>query len=59
MGKIKEWVKNHKGETAAISASVVSVAGIVIWGLLPEKEQPVKEAWIPPVRKNWHLKNDD
>lgn len=55
MGKIKEWVKNNKGKATVIS----TVIGILIWGLLPEKEQPAKEEWIPPVKKNWYMESDD
>ena len=59
MGRIKEWVTNHKGATAAIATGVAGVMGVIIWGLLPEKELPVKEDWIPPVKKNWYLESDD
>ena len=59
MGKIKEWVKNHKGETATITTVLTTALGIVIWGLLPEKEEPVKDEWIPPVKKNWYMESDD
>lgn len=59
MGKIKEWVKTHKGETAVIATGVAGVVGIIIWGMLPEKEQPVKHEWIPPVKKNWYMESDD
>lgn len=59
MGKVKEWVKNHKGETVAITTGLATVIGIVIWGLLPEKEQPIKAEWIPPVKKNWYMESDD
>lgn len=52
MGKIREWLKNHKGETVAISTGIATVIGVVIWGFLPEKEQPIKEEWIPPVKKD-------
>ena len=59
MGKIKEWVKTHKGETVAITTGLATVIGVVICGLLPEKEQPIKEEWIPPVKKNWYMESDD
>ena len=59
MGKVKEWVKNNKGKATAISTGLAAVMGIIIWGLLPEKEQPVKEEWIPPVKKNWYMESDD
>ena len=59
MGKVKEWVKNNKGKATAISTGLATVMGIIIWGLLPEKEQPVKEDWIPPVMKNWYMESDD
>ena len=59
MGRIKEWVTNHKGATAAIATGVAGVMGVIIWGLLPEKELPVNEDWIPPVKKNWYLESDD
>ena len=59
MGKIKEWVKNYKGATATIATGVVGAVGVLIWGLLPEKEQSVKEKWIPPVKKNWYAESDD
>lgn len=49
MGRIKEWVINHKGAAPAIATSVAGVVGIIIWGLLSEKELPAKEDWIPPV----------
>lgn len=52
MGKIKEWVKTHKGVTAAITTGFAGLVGLVVWGLLPEEEQPIKEEWIPPVKKN-------
>lgn len=52
MGKLKEWVKTHKGATTAITAGLAGLVGLVVWGLLPEEEQPVKEEWIPPVKKN-------
>ena len=56
MGDFKKWVKNHK---VAIGAILTSIVGIVVWGLLPEKEEPVKEEWIPPVKKNWYMESDD
>ena len=56
MGDFKKWVKNHKVASGAILTSIV---GIVVWGLLPEKEEPVKEEWIPPVKKNWYMESDD
>ena len=59
MGKVKEWAKNNKGKATAISTGLATVMGIIIWGLLPEKEQPVKEDWIPPVKKNWYMESDD
>lgn len=59
MGKIKEWVKTHKGETAAITTGFAGLGGFVVWGLLPEEEQPVKEEWIPLVKKNWYMESDD
>jgi len=59
VGRIKEWVINHKGATAAIATSVAGVVGAIIWGLLPEKEPPIKEEWIPPAKKNWYLESDD
>lgn len=59
MGKIREWLKNHKGETVAISTGLATVIGVVIWDFLPEKEQPIKEEWIPPVKKNWYMESDD
>ena len=59
MGKLKEWVKNHKGTTIAITTGFVGLAGIVVWGLLPEAEKPIKEEWIPPVKKNWYMESDD
>lgn len=59
MGKFKEWAKNSKGAIAVISAGVAGAIGIVIWGLLPEKEQPAKEEWIPPIKKNWYMESDD
>ena len=59
MGRIKEWITNHKGATAAIATGVAGVAGVIIWGLLPEKELPAKKDWIPPVKKNWYLESDD
>lgn len=59
MGKIKEWVKTHKGATAAITAGFAGLVGLVVWGLLPEEEQPIKEEWIPPVKRNWHMESDD
>lgn len=59
MGKIKEWVKTHKGATAAITAGVAGLVGLVVWGLLPEEDQPIKEEWIPPVKRNWYMESDD
>ena len=59
MGRIKEWVTNHKGAPVAIATGVAGVVGVIIWGLLPEKELPVKEDWGPPVKKNWYLESDD
>lgn len=56
MGKLKEWVKTHKGTTAAITVGLV---GILVWGLQPGEEPPVKEEWIPPVKKNWYMESDD
>lgn len=37
MGKIKEWVKTHKGETVAITTGLATVIGVVIWGLATRK----------------------
>ena len=37
MGKIREWLKNHKGETVAISIGLSTVIGVVIWGLSTRK----------------------
>ena len=59
MGKFTEWAKNHKGTISAITAGVAGVVAIVIWGLSPEKEQPIKDEWIPPVKKNWYIESDD
>ncbi len=59
MGKIKEWVKNHKGETATITTLLAATVGILIWGFLPEEKQPVKEEWRPPVKKDWYRESDD
>ncbi len=44
MGKFTTWAKKHKG---AIATGVAAVAGIIIWGLLPEKEKPAKKTWDP------------
>ena len=59
MERIKEWVMNHKGKATAITTGIATVIGIVIWGLLPEKELPVKDEWIPPVKSNWYMESDD
>ena len=59
MGKLTEWVKNHKGAAIAIASGFVGVIGTLVWGLIPEKEQPVKEEWVPPVKKNWYMESDD
>lgn len=60
MSKFTAWAKNHKGTITAITTGVAAVAGILVWGLLPEKEQPiVKDEWIPPVKKNWYMESDD
>ncbi len=59
MGKIKEWVKKHKGTTTAITMCLTTALGVLIWGLLPEEEQPVKEEWRPPVKKDWYRESDD
>lgn len=57
MGDLKNWVKNKKGTIATIT---VGCLGILVWGLLPpEKEQPVKEEWKPPVKKDWYRESDD
>ena len=59
MEKFKKWAKNHKGTIGAIVTGFAGIVGIVVWGLLPEKEQPVKDDWIPPVKKNWYMESDD
>ena len=59
MSKVTKWAKDHKGAIATIAAVAVGVVGIVIWGLTPEKEQPVKAEWIPPVKRNWYMESDD
>jgi hypothetical protein len=59
MGKITEWVTNNKGKTVAITTTIASAIAMVIWGLLPEKDPPVKEEWVPPVKKNWYMESDD
>jgi hypothetical protein len=59
MGKLTDWAKNHKGAVVAIASGFVGVIGTLVWGLLPEKEQPVKEEWVPPVKKNWYMESDD
>ena len=59
MGKLTKWAKNHKGTIIAIATGVEATTGLVVWGLLPAKEQPVKKEWIPPVKKNWYLPSDD
>jgi len=56
MSKFTKWAKKHKG---AIAAGAAAVAGILIWGLLPEKEKPAKKTWTPPVKKNWYMESDD
>lgn len=56
MGKFTKWAKKHR---SAIATGVVAVAGILIWGLLPEKEKPAKKTWTPPVKKNWYMESDD
>lgn len=60
MGKFTAWAKNHKGTITAIATGAACVMGILVWGLLPEKEQPiVKDEWIPPAKKNWYFESDD
>lgn len=59
MERIKEWAMNQKGKATAITTGIATVIGIVIWGLLPEKELPVKDEWIPPVKRNWYMESDD
>ena len=59
MGKLTNWTKRHKGAVATIASGFVVVIGTLVWGLLPEKEQPVKEEWVPPVKKNWYMESDD
>lgn len=59
MGKLTEWAKNHKGATIAIASGFAGIIGTLLWGLLPEKEQPVKEEWVPPAKKNWYMESDD
>lgn len=57
MGKLTKWAKKYKGP---IITAAVCLTGILVWGLLPEKEQPVKnDEWIPPVKKNWYMESDD
>ena len=64
MGKLTEWVKNHKGAAIAIASGFAGAVGTIVWGLLPEKEptvneQDAKEEWVPPVKKNWYMESDD
>ena len=59
MRKFSEWARNHKGTVAAIGTGIAGLAGTLTWGLLPEEEQPVKEEWIPPKKKNWYMESDD
>lgn len=60
MSKFTVWAKNHKGTITAIATGVVGVVGSLVWGLLPEKEQPiVKDEWTPPRKKNWYMESDD
>lgn len=61
MGKFTRWAKNHKGTLIAIATGVAAATAAVVWGLLPAQEQPVpvKEEWIPPVKKNWYFPSDD
>jgi len=57
MGKLTKWAKKYKGP---IITAAVCLTGILVWGLLPEKEQPIKnDEWIPPVKKNWYMESDD
>ena len=59
MGKFTKWAKNHKGTITTIATGVAVFAGILVWGLLPEAEQPVKKEWTPPRKKNWYMESDD
>ena len=59
MGKLTDWAINHNGAVVAIASGFVGVIGTLVWGLLPEEEQPVKEEWVPPVKKNWYMESDD
>lgn len=59
MGKLKKWAKNHKGTIATIAVGIAGAVGIVIWGLLPEQEQPIKKEWISPAKRNWYMESDD
>ena len=53
MGKIKEWVRTHKGATTGITAGLAGLVGLVVWGLQPE-EEPVKEEYVYPRCANEH-----
>lgn len=60
MSKFTNWAKTHKGTVATIATGFAGLVGLLVWGLLPEKEQPiVKDEWIPPAKKNWYFESDD
>ena len=61
MDNVKKWATNHAGILALIASCGAYVVwlGSILWEPFSKNEQPAKEDWTPPAKKNWHLPSDD
>lgn len=43
MGKVKEWIKDHKVEIAAVAAGTL---GLIVGGVIVQKKYPSDYSWV-------------